>query len=202
MKVFKFGNMVYKYQHGACWQLVFRHDVSYGFFSTKEEASYNLDENKFSLLSKMSDPLTFSNFHSNRYEFLLEYPKEHPGEYNRWIQQNNPMKEQEYETANGKKVDGYTEIHADWTGNYWGGLVSSSSGSSVLDGSTYIGYWHFAIGDYCGEFETKTPGPGYNSYVLLWMRIADSNHIAQSISKCKNYHFFSLCILFLISTNQ
>lgn len=164
--------LTYKIDHGAAWLLVFRHRTSYKFFDNKTQAEFNLEENLFSIISFLSDSVVVRRYTNDCYEFLLEYPDDYPGEYNRWKQSKNPMFDLETSDDGKKNATGYHEVHIDWDSMYWGGLMKSSAGQTLLDGSTYHYYWHYAIGDISKDFGQKTPGPEKTvSFVQLWIRI-------------------------------
>ena len=100
-----------------------------------------------------------------KYEFLLEYPDDDPGHYNRWKQSSNP--------CTSTTVSGYEAIHIDWTSNSRGGmLLNSGSETTFLKGST-TSAWFYAIGA-----RTSWSGgiPGYSASksctnVNLYVRI-------------------------------
>jgi hypothetical protein len=198
VRTLKEGYLTYKNDHDATWILVFRHNTSFGFFSDKTQASYNLNENMFSIISRLSDPLLVNRYKSDCFEFLLEYPGDYPGEYNRWRQTNDPMKEPEANEDGKRNATGYSPVHIDWDKTYWGGMVKSSMDCALLDGSTYIFYWFYAIGDVKAHYSPKTPGPnnGKAGFVQLWVRVKTTKRFSCAMNKpfCKYFLFFCVFI--------
>lgn len=166
---------------GYKWVKVFRHDTSGGLFESNAEALHTgtKDSKKYSILD-MIDQLKSAA--DKKYVFKLYYP-----EYNAsiiWKQNENPLAiiEAGNTTSTGKQVAGYETIRTDYTGNYWGGLVRSSTGCTLLDGSTYHGNWFYAIGANTA-WGTGAPGtttiPGGNSQAVTKVEL----YIATDASK-------------------
>ena len=168
-------DMEQKYFEGAQWAKVFDHNNKGGtaVFSSIAEVKNSNVTNKYSriyLLDKFKAK-------DNKIEFLLEYPDDVAGKYNRWKQTNNPCNEFVTQTAAGDgKVAGYEAIHVDWTGNYWGGIARQSSDATAfsntyLDGSVGHSNWFYAIGSV--SYQGGIPGPGVviTGRVQLWVRI-------------------------------
>ena len=120
--------------------LIFQHNISYGFFS-KENASFNIQKGKFSFFSQLSNSFYVHRFNES-YEFLLEYPKELPGDYNRWIQNSNPLSETEIDGKIGQTASGFTPIFLTWP-DYFGRLMKSISNQCLIDGQTGTGNWNY-----------------------------------------------------------
>lgn len=134
---------------GAKWVEVFYHNTNNNteWFENEAEALHCTSQYKYSRL----DCLEQYRQSDGKFEFLLEYPIEHPGEFNRWKQTDNPVKVEEIQSASGSPANGYEAIHVDWTEQYWGGLLKSSSNnlhgvSGLLDGSTNHNNFFFSIG--------------------------------------------------------
>ena len=129
-------------KYGAEWLEVFYHDNNNCkvFFDSQTEALHTNSQYKFSIL----DQLEKFRGNDGKFEFLLEYPTDIPGKYNRWKQTDNPVKV----TANNTYASGYEAIHVDWSGNNWGGLLrATSSNVTLLKGSIVnSNTWFFAIG--------------------------------------------------------
>ena len=173
--------LTYKVAHDTKWLLIFHHEVSEGKFS-RETAAFNLKKNKFSYISRISDPHYVNRFNES-YEFLLEYP-EFPGQYNRWIQDKDPMSEWD-SNITGTKASGFSPVNLSWKDNF-GGLMRDHYNSSLLNGQTGSYLWHYAIGDWSSFYidqEGVTPGITFNTdeyggfeykmvkSIFLWIRI-------------------------------
>ena len=191
----KTGIYSYKICLDTLWLLVFHHETSAGFFANKEQTMYSTDENKFSILSLLSNTNHIKRYNES-FEFLLEYPKEVPGKYNRWLQSFDPLTLSEVDQS---EAPGFTPIHLDWT-TLFKGLLLSSANSSLLDGCVGNDYWWYAIGDYKGiEYGNNTPGPLFPSTtpevdferievseVSLWIRISPI------LKKCTYYNQYNI----------
>ena len=167
------GAIATKNVNGTNFALVFDHDLTQGYFGSKEAAKLSNAPGKFSMLSKIDSIKAAGDYH-----FLLEYPDLDASKYNEWKQKNNPLTDAtDSKNTTGVKVDGYQGIHIDWNGNFWGGLTKSTNGTALLDGSTGHGNWWYAIG-VTGKFEDdfKTPGPNSTkvSRVKLWVAVDDT----------------------------
>lgn len=129
-------------KYGAEWLEVFYHDNNNCkvFFNSQTEALHTNSQYKFSILDQLEK---FRGI-DNKFEFLLEYPTDIPGKYNRWKQIDNPVKV----IANNTYASGYEAIHVDWSDNNWGGLLKATSSSvTLLKGSIVnANTWFFAIG--------------------------------------------------------
>ena len=169
-------DMEQKYFEGAQWAKVFEHNNHSGtvLFTTIAEVKHSETTDKYSRLYLL-DSITDKDV---KYEFLLEYPDDLAGKYNRWKQTNNPLNEFVTETSGGEgKCEGYEAIHIDWSANYWGGIARQKSdpaviNSSYLDGSVGHGNWWYAIGA-ISNFSGGIPGPTAKiiGRVQLWVRI-------------------------------
>lgn len=153
-------------KYGAEWLEVFYHNTNNNtvWFTDEQEALHTNSQYKFSILDQLE------NFRGtdNKFEFLLEYPQDLPGQYNRWKQTDNPALVQELSNSTPSPANGYEAIHVDWTPNGWGGLLKSQKGSTsspirtFIDGSTNYGNWFYAIGCYnnkASDWENAMPGP-------------------------------------------
>lgn len=168
---------------GSLWARVFYHNCKEGadlFTSLAQIKSVNTDT-KYSKLSSLSN----YKFSDGKYEFLLRYPNLSATQYNRWKQTNNPCDEFITTTTAGDgTATGYTAVHIDWTGLYWGGLTRQNSDANTitdtyLSGSVGHGNWFYALG------ATSSWGIGIPAYlsgqnyanwgsVELWVRINDA----------------------------
>lgn len=144
-------------KYGAEWLEVFYHDNNNCkiFFNNQTEALHTNSQYKFSIL----DQLEKFRGNDGKFEFLLEYPTDIPGKYNRWKQSDNPIKV----LANNTYANGYEAIHVDWPDNNWGGLLrDTSSNYTLLKGSIVnTDNWFFAIGAIkaWGSSYKGVPGP-------------------------------------------
>lgn len=106
-------------KYGAKWYRVFHHNTNGDtvWFTDADEALYCTEQHKFSRLN------TLENYRCSdgKFEFLLEYPIEHPNKYNRWKQTDNPVNVQE--VIGTMQAGGYTPIHIDFTTNGWGRII-------------------------------------------------------------------------------
>ena len=185
-------DMEQKYFSGAQWAKVFEHNNHAGtvLFTSIAEVKHSETSDKYSRLYLL-DSITDKG---GKYEFLLEYPDDLAGSYNRWKQTNNPLNEFVAETSAGDgKCAGYEAVHTDWTGNYWGGIARQKSdpaviNSTYLDGSVGHGNWWYAIGA-VSNFSGGVPGPSakITGRVQLWVRIdnlVDEDKVKLSSLKC------------------
>ena len=157
---------------GKIWGRVFWHDMDGGFFNNENEVLSTNTTYKYSALSLIQD---LKPKNDAKYTFMLEYPE--IGVSNKWKQSNRPQDEYIADGDGSKAVTGYEAISVPHTGNYWGGLALSTSGSALIDGSTNHGNWWYAIGTYNAHVNNTTfPGPNSTnvSEVELWMLLDDS----------------------------
>ena len=169
-------DMETKYFEGAAWIKIFEHNNHAGTvrFTTLDECLHSDTLDKYSRFYLLD---YFKNA-NNKYEFLLEYPDDVPNKYNRWIQNNNPCKEFVPTTSAGDgTAEGYTAIHIDWSGSYWGGLTRmNSSETSIsncyLSGSVGHTNWWFAIAA-TSFYQGGIPGPSVvvKGRTKVWVRI-------------------------------
>lgn len=191
---------------GAIWAEVFYHNTNNNsvWFKDAQEALHTNSQYKFSVL----DHLEEFRGEDGKFEFLLEYPVEFPGEYNRWKQTDNPIKIEDDRTdvdyVNNLYVNGYEPIHIDWQDNRWSGLIkNNNTNDSLLDGT--IGKnWFYAVGDYRawvnGDGSTGIPGPyldnasgAATTEVRLYCRIDNLNN---------RYKIFKLLKTGIIKTKE
>ena len=190
---------------GAIWTEVFYHNTNNNsvWFKDAQEALHTNSQYKFSVL----DHLEEFRGEDGKFEFLLEYPVEFPGEYNRWKQTDNPIKIEDDRTdvayVNNLYVNGYEPIHIDWQDNRWSGLIkNNNTNDSLLDGT--IGKnWFYAVGSYRawnGSGVTGIPGPYLNNSagsatteVRLYCRIDNLNN---------RYKIFKLLKTGIIKTKE
>ena len=172
------GVYQYKIEFNTHWMLIFQHNTSKGFFKNENDAKLSLVKGKFSILDRISNNYFVHRF-STDYEFLLEYPIEYEGQYNRWKQTKDPLDDPDYNSTVPLKATGFDSINCSWT-YLFGGLMKSHSGRTLLDGQTGSWYWNYAIGDYTSIFKPNTAGtPTIDgkdtipvSFVNLWIRIS------------------------------
>ncbi|MCF6244511.1 MAG: hypothetical protein L3J43_05690 [Sulfurovum sp.] len=138
---------------GGGWTLVFRHDVSGGYFASDAEAdsinesSPGLSTAKYSILNKIDSIKS-----DVPYEFRLNYPNENIR--NHWKQTFDPR-------SGGSPtipVAGYVAIAIDSSNNSWGGL-ENNSGNTFLDGSVNHSNWWYSVGSRSVYAGIGIPGP-------------------------------------------
>lgn len=181
---------------GSVWARIFYHNTKQGtvLFSSLAEIKSTQTVDKYSRLGQLSE-FKRSN---GTYEFMLRYPNYSSTLYNRWTQTSNPMEEFITTTSDGAgKATGYTAVHIDWTGSYWGGLTRQNSdansiSSCYLSGSVGHTNWFYAIG------ATSTWGngiPGAQSSIdtgtvwgvaELWVRIDDATVVTNGLGNTSN----------------
>lgn len=159
----------------SVWARVFYHKNTGGtvLFDSAAEAKSASTANKYSCLH-MLDSLKGAD---GKYEFLLAFPTDFPGKYNRWKQNNNPCNEFITNGDGSATAAGYTAVSITWTGNYWGGLTRQNSNADTksgcyLSGSTGHSNWFYAIGAY-EKWDAAMPGPNSTavSETELWVRV-------------------------------
>lgn len=162
---------------GAKWVEVFYHNTNNNteWFENEAEALHCTSQYKYSRL----DCLEQYRQSDGKFEFLLEYPIEHPEEFNRWKQTDNPVKVEEIQSASGSPANGYEPIHVDWTEQYWGGLLKSSSNNlhgvtGLLDGLTNHNNFFFSI----GRFDTAASS-GIHLYDHLLPGVKSSDIVTE-----------------------
>lgn len=171
-------DMEIKYFEGAEWAKIFEHNNQAGTirFTTLAECLHSETVDKYSRFYLLD---YFKNI-NNKYEFLLQYPDSFTDKYNRWIQNNNPCNEYVERTSSGDgKAEGYTAIHIDWSGSYWGGLTRRNSSETAINncylcGSVGHSNWWFAIAA-TQFYQGGIPGPGVvvTGRTQVWVRIDD-----------------------------
>jgi len=168
-----------KYSLNKTWLLIFRHNsIKGGFLKDEHEASFSLNKNKFSLLSKINESFKVTDNDTYfSYEFLLEYP-EFEG-FNHWRQELFPSDER----TRTQSINYEALSQISWPYRYWGGLALNEHDKqySFIDGSPLTNTWHFAIGSYTNYYGVdRFPGPCLDldslclnsvSEVYLWMRL-------------------------------
>lgn len=151
---------------GSVWARIFHHNCTGSVYFSDDEPEHFRDINnpaKYSLLYLLNSD-KFKNS-DGKYEFLLEYPDDNPGKYNRWKQSSNP--------CTSTTVSGYEAIHIDWTSNSRGGLLLNSGNDfTFIKGST-TSAWFYSIGS---RISWSGGLPGYTSSksctsVNLYVRI-------------------------------
>lgn len=155
-------------KYDATWLPVFHHDTNGNtvWFTDEAEALHCNTEYKYSILDQLEE----FRGSDGKFEFLLEYPQDLPGQHNRWKQTDNPATTQEQSNSTSSPANGYEAIHVDWTSNGWGGLLKSNIDTynnkicTFIDGSTNHNSWYYAIGCYnnsnlsTSTWNNKLPG--------------------------------------------
>lgn len=115
---------------GARWARIFYHNNRNGsvLFTSLAECKNTQTTDKYSRLGILDSGDTYKI--NGKYEFLLQYPIDDPGRYNRWKQTNAPQNEFVARSETGGQVTGYEAVHIDWTDNYWGGLERSDTSTT------------------------------------------------------------------------
>ena len=162
-----------KYAYDAAWARVFHHNSHWGSVLYSKDNSYaeaksSNTVDKYSVLGSMAN---YKNS-SGVWEMLLEYPTSSLSGYNRWKQTSNPA-------TTSESVTGYVAVNTSWTGNNWGGLAVSNSGSTFMDGSVNNSSWWYAIGA-TSAYKGGIPGGNDTivSHINLWNRIDDKSATA------------------------
>lgn len=170
---------------GSAWGRIFYHKNNAGttLFSAVDECRNIQETDRYSRLYLLDEMCG----NDGKYEFMLTYPNEFAGQYNRWKQTNNPCDEYIAQTSDGSGVaTGYEAVHIDWNTNYWGGLTRQNSdattnSSCYLSGSVGHSNWFFAIGAKTA-WNDAIPGPASAavSVVELWVRLDTLNNLAKA----------------------
>ena len=163
---------------GARWARIFYHNNRNGsvLFTSLAECKNTQTTDKYSRLGILDSGDTYKI--NGKYEFLLQYPIDYPGLYNRWKQTNAPQNEFVARSETGGQVTGYEAVHIDWTDNYWGGLERSDTSTTSysptwLDGSVGHDSWFYAIGSSSAYSHGIPSCNSTASVVELWIRIPD-----------------------------
>lgn len=163
---------------GARWARIFYHNNRNGsvLFTSLAECKNTQTTDKYSRLGILDSGDTYKI--NGKYEFLLQYPIDDPGRYNRWKQTNAPQNEFVVRSETGGQVTGYEAVHIDWTDNYWGGLERSDTSTTSysptwLDGSVGHDSWFYAIGSSSAYSHGIPSCNSTASVVELWIRIPD-----------------------------
>ena len=179
----------YKEEHGVQWLLVFYHNAHDNIIFKDDDEAINCNTNsKFSILNEITPKMRINSM----YEFLLEYPSDFPGEYNRWNQSWNPL------DPSGRQPDGFNFTHKGWDYYQFAGLALTCRSAnqccpSVLDGTSDETWW-YSIGmiSLCDTQygQPKPPGPSAQvNEIVLWLRINK-----RIICTCKQYFSFKKII--------
>ena len=194
----------YQFKHGTFWLLIFYHNAeSHEIFESPEEAENCNTENKFSILNEISQFMQYKE----KFEFLLEYPKDLPGDYIRWTQTNFPLNE--LEEPDKENATGYHPIHIsnEYTHNF-SGLVKTTINNdynctaTLLDGMPGVYNWWYSIGmhslcDY-GYNQTQPPGPdGPVKEIYLWTRAFFIPHITTEIINRVHFSYSYIFIMLM-----
>ena len=109
---------------------------------------------------------------THQHKMYLSQYKVDPNKYNHWLQTLNPLKDQQINGVS-KHATGYSPVHLDFKDLNFEGLMRGSQEKSLVDGNIGTDRWNYAIGDFSGKFDPKTPGPsggGDVTQVYLWIR--------------------------------
>lgn len=147
---------------GAKWVEVFYHNTNNNtvWFTDEAEALHCTSQYKYSRL----DCLEQYRQSDGKFEFLLEYPIEHPGKFNRWKQTDNPTKVLENNVSETAiDTNGFESIHLDFDTNFGGLIKHKDSGyptvyRTFLDGVTNSYKWYYSIGCYDNNSSNSDPG--------------------------------------------
>ena len=194
------SNYLYKNAYGSRWLRVFYHKTTDGsvIFTVDEAIHCNLP-NKYSILDEISSKMRYSG----KFEFLLEYPTNHPNKYIRWKQSLNPLNDIEISGSNS--ATGFQLIHSDWSS--FKGLVRTTINNeancvaTLLDGNPGTIQWYYSIGmtSYCDYIYNKKYPPGPTDGVeeiILWIRIYSSlKHFSCRSSSHFNMYLFVTLVL-------
>ena len=132
-----------KRENGASWARVFYHNNRRGttLFANETEAKSVDTAYKFSVLGALDN---YKDSTGN-WEFMLQYPKDLTGKYNRWKQTGNPATTTIANGNGSANAPGYSAVHIDWIQNYWGGLTKSTASQTFINGSVGYAWWLYAI---------------------------------------------------------
>ena len=160
-----------KRENGASWARVFYHNNRGGstMFANETEAKSVDTAYKFSVLGALDN---YKDSTGN-WEFMLQYPRDISGKYNRWKQTANPATTTVANGTGSETAPGYSAVHIDWNYDYWGGLTKSTAKETFINGSVGHGAWFYAIGAYVA-WKGGIPGPNDTAVYKgteLWSRI-------------------------------
>ena len=164
------SNVQTKRENGASWARVFYHNNRGGstLFANETEAKSVDTAYKYSALG------TLDNYKDStgNWEFMLQYPRDISGKYNRWKQTANPVTTTVANGTGSETAPGYSAVHIDWNQNYWGGLTKSTASQTFINGSVGYAWWQYAIGAY-QAWNGGIPGPSNPVFqgTELWARI-------------------------------
>lgn len=186
---------------GSQWVRVFYHNnkSSKCLFKEFKDCRNSKSTNVDSLLYILDDD-KYRCKTDNKFEFMLEYPTDKAGKYNRWRQSNNPCNEFVTETSAGTgTAAGYEAVHIDWTSNHWGGLTRQNSDPTAksncyLSGSVGHVNWFYAIGAYAAHnggipaaADVTSNGATVND-VALWVRVDNTNAAGETTNINRSNH--------------
>lgn len=164
------GGKFYEYFYGRKFLLLYFYNSLYeDCFNSDSEALSSSKDNKYSIIGELSDFFKVDG----KFEFVLWYP----AFKNHWRQSTNPVNEKETVCDHCKNASNYEPLHIGCNEKYWGGLVYSSTvhskgyQASFLDGSTYHGYWHYAIAPFYLYDDGSYPAYDRTKESALWVRV-------------------------------
>ena len=195
VQVFVNGRYTVKFQYDELWLLIHHHDSEFGgLFNDENEARFCLNESKFSILSELRKLPKIDG----KYEFLLEYPRDYPDQYNRWNQSYNPLYDEIEDYNSEQYAVGYEKIHIGLSGTTFSGLKHRKN-SALLSGNCINNNWHYAIGAYDKQYINSFPGPLGDplvSEVYLWVKILPSHSFLFPCNSCIKSYKFSIEFLY------
>lgn len=172
---------------GSYWTKIFYHHLDAGVY-TQSEDPRTLKSDAFKKFGRFDELNTLAYKIDGKYEFLLEFPSELPGLYNRWKQSSNPSELTPDKNSGNSGLTGYESIDIDFDHYGWNGLEynghtclcdgSSRNGGSETENPSGFDNWFYAIGCYTLH-NSGIPGPpinGKDSYrdIALWVRVQNN----------------------------
>ena len=126
----------------------------------------------------MSNQHYVHRYNPENYEFLLEYPDDFPGKYNRWTQTKDPLDDPEENVGGSsvQKAQGYTKVKLSWESKF-GGLMLSISPNTLLDGQTGDSNYRYAIGQFVDKWNHTLAGPITEQVENVMSVLLDKNFI-------------------------
>ena len=204
MRIFKLGDLTYKYDKGAYWLLIFYHNIEnkVEFFKNEEEALNCHMQDKYSILGYINS-LGDTYKIGEKFEFLYETDK--GKKYLRWKQTNFPLNEDESKVSD-KVVAGFVNISCPspvFTGLAKVTMATTYQGSTfipaLLDGEVRSNYWHFSIASYGvhSMFPNTIPTiPGsLMKDVALWLRVLKTGDMCETQCNKRKSNVLTLGII-------
>ena len=189
----------YKFFQERKWLKVFYHDIRAGIhFNTIDDARYLVgDENRFSILSEITDRDKIHNY----FYFLFEFNSSDL--FVSWRQFDNPLTISEKD-IDRDSVPGFRILSTNCNNTQFGGLAKTYREPcipSLLSGNINHHRWYYAVGviaDCDGDYEHahRLPGPSYSEVyqTTLWMQVPYYTCLRQKIT----FRFIFTTIFLLI----